>query len=220
MPAHRHNALRAAALATVLPLAASLCDAATAFAQNPRQVDDLAALLPAPNRKRACFARAYDANHLTAHRAQRVTAIVLALHYRHDPAPRDPDPFGFALSLKRRADRRALSTAGNCRTLQPLDADFLAKLEPAQRAALEKERSALRGGPALECYVECDGGGIIVERAGDAAALLVHLDRIRMANGCGEEENAIEVTGGSDDRVFRLDQAPPAMCRSLDRQLQ
>src|SRR5262249_16585233 len=152
----------------------------------------LTALLPTPARKKVCFARAYDANHLKTHPAQRVTAIVLALHYRHEPAPQDPDPFGFAMSLKRRRGERALSTAGNCRTLQPLTADFLAKLEPAQRAALEKERSALKGGPALQCYVECDGGGLLVERAGGAEALLVHLDRIRMTTACGDEEDAIE----------------------------
>jgi len=198
----------------------ALCDSVRPASSQNAQTgasDDLAALLPQPTRKQVCFARSYDAGHLKSHPRQRVTAVVFSMSYRHEPTDDDPDPYEFGLSLKRKTSKRTLYAAGNCRTLKPLDADFLAKLEPDQRTALENERKALRGGPALQCYIECDGVEVFVERAADAGSLLIHLDRLRMTTACGDDEDAVEVTGGADDRVFRVDKAPPAVCRALDR---
>jgi len=60
-----------------------------------------------------------------------------------------------------------------------------------------------RGG---HCYVECEGGGLDYERT--ASGLVMRLDRIRVAE-CGKEltddGTSPEVSGGIDDRVFRLD---------------
>jgi hypothetical protein len=61
----------------------------------------------------------------------------------------------------------------------------------------------------LHCFVECDGGGVdVVPRARDA---MMYLDRIRVA-ACDGEEAGEELSGGKDDRVFRLDRVDDATC--------
>jgi hypothetical protein len=63
----------------------------------------------------------------------------------------------------------------------------------------------------LRCLVECDGGGVdVVPRARDA---MMHLDRIS-GPACGED-SAQELTGGKDDRVFRLDRVNDAACAGM-----
>jgi len=73
------------------------------------------------------------------------------------------------------------------------------------------EGVCLEGG---RCYVECDGGGFNIEpRTHDA---LVHLDYIRTVMCDEDPANLIDggegVSGGKDDRVFRLDRTDPAEC--------
>jgi hypothetical protein len=67
----------------------------------------------------------------------------------------------------------------------------------------------------LHCIVECDGGGVnVVPRASDA---MMYLDRIRVAT-CGEDliDGGQELTGGKDDRVFRLNRVNAAACTGMD----
>ena len=73
------------------------------------------------------------------------------------------------------------------------------------------EGVCLEGG---KCYVECDGGGFTVEpRTRDA---LVHLNYIRTVMCDEDPSNLVDgeegVSGGKDDRVFRLDRVDPAEC--------
>ena len=63
----------------------------------------------------------------------------------------------------------------------------------------------------VKCTVECDGGGVDIKpHAGHA---MMYLDRIRVAK-CGEElfEGGEELSGGKDDRVFRLDRMDDRVC--------
>jgi hypothetical protein len=63
--------------------------------------------------------------------------------------------------------------------------------------------------------VDCDGGGIEIEPVpGRDDAILVRLERIRMALGCGEGEE-VEIEGGADDKVFKLIKAPRPICDSM-----
>ena len=59
---------------------------------------------------------------------------------------------------------------------------------------------------ALMCMVECDGGGVRIEPRGDH--VMMYLDRIRMA-ACDSKliDGGEDVSGGKDDRVFRLNRA-------------
>jgi hypothetical protein len=67
----------------------------------------------------------------------------------------------------------------------------------------------------LHCFVECDGGGLdVVPRPRDA---MMYLDRINVA-ACGEDYvngAGQELTGGKDDRVFRLDRVDDAACAGM-----
>ena len=70
------------------------------------------------------------------------------------------------------------------------------------------------------CGVECDGGGVGLRREPRTGAILIDLTRygrIRMTRGCGDEENAAEVEPGRDDKLFRLEIADAAVCRSLNK---
>jgi hypothetical protein len=63
----------------------------------------------------------------------------------------------------------------------------------------------------LRCSVECDGGGVdVVPRARDAT---MNLDRI--SGPACDEDSAQELTGGKDDRVFRLDRVNDAACAGM-----
>jgi hypothetical protein len=69
-----------------------------------------------------------------------------------------------------------------------------------------------RGRAGLNCRVECDGGGIFVShRAND---LMMHLDHIRVVGSCDESviDSGQDLSGGKDDREFRLDRVSDAMC--------
>ena len=67
-----------------------------------------------------------------------------------------------------------------------------------------------RGG--MKCIVECDGGGVqLVHRAND---VMMHLDWIRVTSSCDENpvEDGQTLSGGKDDRDFRLDRVSDALC--------
>jgi hypothetical protein len=66
-------------------------------------------------------------------------------------------------------------------------------------------------GTGIKCLVECDGGSVyVVPHAGHA---MMFLDRIRMAE-CSKNfaEGGEDVTGGKDDREFRLDRTDDVVC--------
>ena len=67
----------------------------------------------------------------------------------------------------------------------------------------------------LHCFVECDGGEVdVVPREHDA---LMYLDRINVAK-CGQDyvnEGGQELTGGKDDREFRLYRVDNAPCAGM-----
>jgi hypothetical protein len=76
-----------------------------------------------------------------------------------------------------------------------------------------KEEGALK----LHCVVECDGGGVDLNVKD--VGVMMHLDRIRMAS-CGKDinnvEKAEEISGGLDDREFRIDRVAIEMCSNVD----
>lgn len=132
-----------------------------------------------------CFVRNYDKAHLAAHPHQRVTNVRLLIKQ----APRGrPYAYEFSLQVNVRGKNETLSTAGQCD----------------------------RKGSGLECLVECDGGGINVSpRPGH---VMMSLERIRMSacgNASEDDENAKEISGGKDDRVFRVDRVSAAMCGKM-----
>src|SRR5262245_39782489 len=75
---------------------------------------------------------------------------------------------------------------------------------------------------ALECGIECDGGGMTVERVKGTAALTLRLDphqRLRMTASCGGGFRNIVFDGRDEGREFRLMPTAAQTCRPLKRWL-
>jgi hypothetical protein len=182
-----------AALALVI-VAASLTGAA-ALDENPWADAALAKLLPPDPGAKACYARTYDAAHLRAHPQQRISEMTFFLRVVGYDAGggytvRNPDRVGyqFAMAVKRRGDKQALRAAGDC-----------------------------SGGTGVHCVVDCDGGGVDVEKIQTGDALLVRLleGGIRMHGDCDGE--GIMVKPGADDKAFQVNKAPPQACAALEK---
>ncbi|WP_269931457.1 hypothetical protein [Aminobacter sp. HY435] len=189
--------LASQSLALVLCLF-SACDVA-AQAIEPGKEGELASFVSPQAGARACFRRVYDQAHLKGHPKQAVTEMQFRIaYYIHDPdefAPKGQRNYYFQLLAKLRDTKQAkpLSAMGEC--------------------------SPTADGKAIFCGVDCDGGGVKVKR-NDAGKILVDLEaigRLRMTADCGEDEdNAFELTSGTDDKRFLLSQVPDSECPAYD----
>lgn len=152
--------------------------------------------LVAPERgSKVCYNRRYDAAHLRDHPKQQVTGLTLVVRvqqYEDTTKARRPEDkvyVWFAMQMRRRGEKRTLSTSGSC----------------------------FGGSGGISCGVDCDGGGMTLERLPQADALLMRLDDrgIQMYSDC--DGNGIWVKPGVDDRVFRLEKAADSVCRTLEK---
>ena len=155
----------------------------------------LNAILPAQQGNNACYVRSYDAAHLRAHPKQRITAMKFLLGVSaYDTKPADAKGlsdlfyYTFSVSVARRGDKRLLHTSGDC---------------------LVSEE--------ISCVVDCDGGGLSLDKLPPAGSLVVRLrnDGIRMFHDCDEEQGVL-VKPGADDKVFRLDKVADKACQALE----
>jgi hypothetical protein len=134
---------------------------------------------------RGCFVRVYDKAHLAKQPDQLVTSVKLHI-FKPDPGAGPPDAryHWFTLKAKVRGRDKTLHTSGLC----------------TEEAF------------GLSCRVECDGGGVNVAPRGDHA--MMYLEGIRMFT-CDQEETpdgGEELSGGKDDRVFRLNRVNERAC--------
>lgn len=86
-----------------------------------------------------------------------------------------------------------------------------------------RHKGALRAGgfchgeETPSCVVECDGGGVTLERLGAKSLTLRLMDTgIQMHGNC-DDEQAVWVKPGADDKAFRLDKVADAQCKALER---
>lgn len=147
----------------------------------------------------ACFVRVYDAAHLKQHPLQKVGAMKLLLTAEQVPEDEALN-YSFRLGVSFRHRPGDFDSSGDCGHIK----------------ASESEQ----GKTQLGCSVDCDGGGITVELVRDDKSTLVRLDSIRIWRNNKPDEDGFPLSGGADDRVFRLDRASLDKCRSLvtDRQ--
>jgi hypothetical protein len=125
-----------------------------------------------------------------AHLARHPDQLVAAVKLRiYRPPPGNLNKYWFLAQFRLRGKDESVRTSGIC-----------------------NEKAS-----GLQCLVECDGGGVdVVPRARDA---MMYFDRIRVA-ACGEDDVdgvGQELTGGKDDRVFRLDRIDEAACAGMKR---
>ena len=140
----------------------------------------------------ACFVRRYDAVHLKQHPRQKVGAMKLLL--TAEKLPEDGElHYGFSVGVSLRKQPGNWTTGGDCG---------------------HAEASASKGEElAINCSVDCDGGGVAVALAGDDKAVTVRLERLHLWGPRDDGERELEV--GADDRVFRLDRVDAAECAAL-----
>lgn len=156
----------------------------------PGEEGELANFLEPVAGQRICYARIYSSAHLAKHPKQRVTEIGFWLAYHRFPPdefyPQGQRNYYFALTAKRKGSGRLLTARGECGP----------------------------NGNSIGCGVECDGGGVsVTRRPGDK--ILVSLGKdgwIRMTEGCDEEESAVNLEAGEDDREFLLSRLPDSAC--------
>lgn len=173
------------------------CGPAFAQAIPPGEEGELARILEPEPGARICYRRIYDAAHLKAHPRQTVTEMEFRLAYHRfepdDAFPKGQRNYYFELRAKRRDETRALSAMGECGTRED--------------------------GRTIFCGVECDGGGVGVKVADKPDSILVNLKaagRLRMTAGCDEDEEAVELLPGADDKVFLLNRVAEAECPAYD----
>jgi hypothetical protein len=180
-----------AGLAALAMLAAA-ADGARADEQYAKRL--FAGNFAAQGKSYACFVRRYDGAHLAKHRQQKVS--VMRLLVTAETVPEDKAlNYSFRLGLNFRDRRGNFDSSGDCGhpTASELSADKM----------------------HLGCAVDCDGGGISVELARADKSTLIRLDSIRIWQDNKPDEEGFSLSGGADDRVFRLDRASLDECRSL-----
>lgn len=142
----------------------------------------------------ACFTRRYDSVHLAKHPLQKVNRMILLVTAETDAEDKTVQ-YSFRLGLKFHNRPGNFDSSGSCghATASEVSADKL----------------------HIGCGVDCDGGGISVELANADKSTLIRLDSIRIWNNNKPDEDGFSLSGGADDRVFRLDRAKLDQCRSL-----
>ena len=77
-----------------------------------------------------------------------------------------------------------------------------------------------REGIRISCGGDCGGGGMAIGLAADDKSLIVRLDEIAIwrADKPDDETTQLELRGGADDRVFRLDRVSNEICAPLARE--
>jgi hypothetical protein len=133
-----------------------------------------------------CYARTYDAAHLTANARQRVVFVALKME-------------------PRKSDEKAQ---------QANDFELLVGLRVRSRGGFYIKRAFCKAGAeAARCGLESDGGDIRIQTAANGG---LRVDTSGGEIRIEGDRDAIEVGGKlSDDNVFRLDRAPAQACASL-----
>ena len=142
----------------------------------------------------ACFVRNYDAAHLAGHPLQKVKAMKLLITAEPDE---ENKMLGYSFRMGVRFTKRPgdFDSSGACSRMRT-------------EAASETKAQ-------LGCGVDCDGGGISIELTKENKSTLVRLERIRIWQNSKPDDEGLDLSGGADDRIFRLDRAKLDMCKSL-----
>ena len=186
-------------LAAIAAIATLTTDGLPSRAEDGNRDDGFAKRLFAGNigqqdKSYACFVRRYDTAHLARHKQQKVSTMKLLVTAEKVPEDETLN-YSFRLGVTFRHRPGDFDSSGDCGHAK------------ASEVAGDKAQ--------LGCSVDCDGGGITVEQSGDDKSILVRLDSIRIWRNNQPDEEGFSLSGGADDRVFRLDRAKLDACRWL-----
>ena len=154
-----------------------------------------------PLRTEACFGRAYDAAHLSAHPKQRVTSFHLAREFKEDQNLEfDPTP-----------EQEVKNEDGS---YGRVNVNAYVRFRD-RKGVFTNALSCVKGDDSLvRCAIDCDGGSFNLNSSGQS--LLLENNGFVVVGGCGanddEYENPEHVSPGADDKAFRLDPKPFAAC--------
>jgi hypothetical protein len=163
---------------------------------NPFTDPSLGKLLPPEPGAKFCYMRAYAATHLKQHPRQTITNVTFFMRVAGFDkgggyVARNPDhiAYQFAMAVKRRAGK-PLRTGGDC----------------------------AGGSAGILCVVDCDGGGVNVEKLAGGENLMLRMEQggIRMHGDCDGE--GVMVGASTDDKVFQMSKAPAQACAALEKQ--
>jgi hypothetical protein len=192
---------RAIIVSACLALLAAAPFGARAEDANSANSDDFAKRLLAvksvEQKTYACFVRSYDKSHLAHHPKQAVTDMKLLVAAERLPEDAALN-YSFRMGLKfrnRKGDFAASSSCGHA------------------------EMSEVKGvGMEINCGGEC-GGGLSIALAPNDKSITVKVESIGIwpANKL-DDDSGLALSGGADDRVFRLDRVNNDICAALARE--
>ena len=214
----------------VLALASSIFLAA-ALARADQAATSINTLLPQQPGKTACFAGRFgdlpldsveylppatgNGAYSARYKRHRVKGLVLQLEYERTPPLPDSKNYAgydrrydFLLSARLAERKGLLYAAGECRWLGH---DF------------QSADGALKIGhtdTALYCGIDCDGGGMTLERIKDKDALRLRIEakhELRMTRPCDEQDKSVTFAARDAAKNFSLASADHAVCRPLER---
>jgi hypothetical protein len=152
----------------------------------------------------ACFGRIYDAEHLRRHPKQRITSF----HILRDFAP-DQD-----LETETSSREDMLNRDG---TDGFIDLTTYVRLRDRDAVYSNYFRCHRGEGGVVQCGIECDGGSFALRPS--RGALVVENQGFVVIGGCGasdeQQDNAVYVQRGVDDKTFRLNKRPLLECAAL-----
>jgi hypothetical protein len=176
---------------TLLLTAAALTGSAPAQSPNPVFTAD----------RETCFARVYDKAHLAKHPRQKVTTfhVMRTLGERLEAENWLPNQREEAIKRFREDGETTVSAFVTLRNRKG-----------HLHNSLICDKEAKDG---LRCAIECDGGSFRLKRE-NAKSVLLHNNGFVLEGGCGERTESVFLDPGADDKVFRLDERPLAVCRA------
>lgn len=137
-----------------------------------------------PDKGVACFARAYDARHLAANKAQRIGDVAIHLAVRARDGVRYVE---WDLATHFRGAGQIYWSNGECDRFSGLKA---------------------------QCHVEGDGGAMTLTLSPDGTTLTARFDALNVWRPQdAADETQMQIDRSAADKVARLDRAPMSACR-------
>jgi len=150
----------------------------------------------------ACFGRVYDPAHLASHPQQKTASMHVFRMLGHRPESERWHPDERDEEIKRFRETGETSVAAYV-TFRNRKGNFYNYL-----SCSKEDRDG------VTCAVECDGGSFRLKRENANTALLTNNGFV-LVEGCGdevEEQQAVTLDPGRDDKVFRLESKPLSVC--------